>query len=93
MSGAGADFLLTGNYHPGWRFGAFFGFLLPLLLLAYFLFSPNNKSAPDSHILAKIVWGYIVVAFFYCTGLKSLLIYRERLNHKKAEYHKNLNLN
>jgi len=93
MSAAGADFLLTGNYHPGWRFAAFFGLPIPLLLLAYFLFSPNNINTPDANILIKIVWGYVILSFFYCIGLKSLLIYRERLNHKKAEYHKNLNLN
>jgi hypothetical protein len=88
MGGAGADFLLTGNYHAGWRV-ATFTFLFLLLMTACYIFSPNNKEPPTKNALFWIVWGYVIVAILYCIGLKSLLIYRERLNHLGSQRHNN----
>lgn len=92
MSAAAADFLLTGSYHAGWKICAFL-FSIIALLFAYFLFNPNNTAAPDKQILDKIVTIYICLTIPFCVGLKSLLIYREKLNHKKVKFTTHLSNN
>jgi hypothetical protein len=85
MSGAGTDFLISANYNI-WNRLFMFAIVVVFLALAYFLLSPNNRKAPSEKILHLFEIGYSIVAFGYCVTLKSLLIYRERLNHNKAQH-------
>lgn len=86
MSGAAADFLLTGNYHVGWRATAF-AFTIVASLFAWVLFGPNNKVPPSVNVKDAVSETYGLATLIYCVGLKALLIYRERLNHEKAKFH------
>jgi len=83
MGGAGTDFLLTGNYPRALR-GLLFCLVLIGLLIAWILLNPNNKIPPRGTVVFGAMWSYGIVSFIYCMILKSLLIYRERLNHTRA---------
>jgi len=86
MSGAGTDFLISGHFmHLAWRI-VWLLVVIILLLIAYFLFNPNNLYKLDKEPLVYVEIGYIIITICYCLTLKSLLIYRERVNHIKAQH-------
>ena len=84
MSGAGADYLLSGSYHLGYRIAAF-SLTVIALLIVFFLFNPNNANPPDENIITNFAWGYSIFTFAYCILIKADIFLKEP-KHNKIRY-------
>jgi|GEM_PF-5449262 len=76
MAGAAADFVNSPKRVWGNRLSPLFVCIILLLVLC-FVFHPMVNIKPDGSILKWLTITYSIIAFLFCTAIKSTLFYEE----------------